>query len=329
MKSPHRRLVSGALAGALLIALTACSSSSTSSGGSATDTLRTETESLGAIGMSSESTNAGSSPAMSDTVTSEAASESAGASTATSSGEQPKLLTPGTLTVASVSDSKPNAYLDNGQWKGFDVDLITAIAKDAGLNVEIRAIDFSAMFPAIESGRFDLGAASSAGTVERQKIVGFSDGYLIGYLGVLTKKDSGITQDAASTAGKRIGLLQGSIQEGYAKKYMPDATVVTFPDNNSGVAGLRSGRIDGYFLDYVVGTQYIAQDADLHQPLTFPAFDLPAAFPIAKENQGLRDLVNAGIKKQVASGNYLALYKKYFPGIPVPKQLPPYPLPKG
>ncbi len=333
MRSLHRTLFSGALAGALLVSVVACSSSS-ASGSSGPDTIRIETESLGSIALSTPTSDAGSESAGSSAGSGSAGSEagestsSSGAS-ASSSGQQPKLITPGTLMVASMSDSKPNAYLDNGQWKGFDVDLITAIAKDAGLTVQIRAIDFSAMFPAIESGRFDIGAASSAGTVERQKIVGFSQGYLIGYLGVLTKKDSGITKDAASTAGKRIGLLQGSIQEGYAKKYMPKATVVTFPDNNSGVAALRSGRIDGYFLDYVVGAQYIAQDNSLHQPLSFPAFDLPAAFPIAKSNQGLRDLVNAGIEKQVKSGNYLKLYKQYFPGIPVPAQLPPYPLPKG
>ncbi len=226
-----------------------------------------------------------------------------------------------------MSDEKPNAYIVNGQWKGFDVDLISAIAKDMGLKVEFRAMDFTALFPAVESGRLDIAAASSAGTVERQKIVGFSSGYLIGYVGVLTKKTSGITSANASTAGKRIGLLQGSIQESYAKKDFPKATVVEFPDNNSGVEALETGRIDGYFLDYVNGVQYIAQHKDLTQPLSLPAFDLPAAFPIAKANSALKDAVNAGLAEEVKNGTYLKLYKEYFPGIPVPSQLPPYKLP--
>lgn len=240
-----------------------------------------------------------------------------------------KTLTPGTLLVGTQSDGKPNAYLENGQWKGFDLDLITAIAKDVGLKVEFRAIDFSALFPAVSSGRFDIGAASSAGTIERQKIVGFSKGYLIGYLGVLTKKNSGITKDPTSTAGKRIGLLQGSIQASYAAKDFPKATVVEFPDSNSGVAALESGTIDGYFLDYVAGQPYTKQHADLVEPLSLPAFDLPAAFPIAKSNTGLIAAVNAGLVKEVKNGTYLKLYKQYFPGIPVPAQLPPYALPSA
>lgn len=330
MKSLHRRLFCGALVGALVVSLVACSST-TPSGSSGSDTIRPETESLGSIAIPVTTTSDANTPSVDSSASnnSDGASASSSGPSSSSSAEQPKLITPGTLMIASTSDGKPNSYLENGQWKGFDIDLITAIATDANLKVQIRGIEFSAMFPAIESGRFDIGAASSAGTIERQKIVGFSQGYLIGYLGVLTNNDSGITKDPASTAGKRLGLLQGSIQESYAKKYMPNATVVTFPDNNSGVAALRTGRINGYFLDYVVGTQYIAQDAKLHQPLSFPAFDLPAAFPIAKGNQGLRDLVNAGLVKQVESGNYLKLYKQYFPGIPVPAQLPPYPLPKG
>ncbi|SDO17304.1 amino acid ABC transporter substrate-binding protein, PAAT family [Nakamurella panacisegetis] len=303
---------------AVLVA--ACGSSSTSTAASS-DTSAPVAASLAAI-------SAVAAPA------SPAASISAGPSSAQASAAPGSAAavpavttqTPGTLLVGTVSDGKPNAYLENNQWKGFDLDLITAIAKDIGLKVEFRAIDFSALFPAVSSGRFDIGAASSAGTVERQKIVGFSKGYLIGYLGVLTKKTSGIT-NAASTAGKRIGLLQGSIQEAYAKRDFPKATVVEFPDSNSGVAALESGTIDGYFLDYVAGQPYTKQHTDLVEPISVPAFDLPAAFPIAKSNTGLIAAVNAAMVTEVKNGTYLRLYKQYFPGIPVPGQLPPYALP--
>lgn len=240
-----------------------------------------------------------------------------------------KTITPGTLTVGTTSDSKPNAYIENGQFKGFDLDLTRAIAAKLNLKVEFSAIDFPGLFPAVASGRFDMGAASTAGTVERQKIVDFSDGYLGGYLGVLTKKTSGITKDNASTNGKRLGLLQGSIQEAYAKKFLPGATLVMFPDNNSGVSALESGRIDAYFLDYVVGTDYMAQHADLTQPIALPAFDLPAAFPMKKGNTALEAAVNKALVEVVKDGTWLKLYDQYFTKAPKPKDLPPYALPKA
>ena len=77
-----------------------------------------------------------------------------------------------------------------------------------------------------------------------------------------------------------------------------------FPDNNAGVAALQTGRVDGYFLDYVVGTDYIDQHPELVQPIAVPAFDQPAAFPIKKGNTALEDGVNKALG-ELAPGRHL------------------------
>ena len=236
-------------------------------------------------------------------------------------------VTAGVLSVATMSDAKPNCWIENGEFKGFDLDLARAIGAKLGLTVEFAAIDFPALFPSVAQGRYDMAAASTAGTVERQKIVDFSAGYLGGYLGVLTTKSSGITADNASTDGKRLGLLQGSIQEAYAKKFLPGATLVMFPDNNAGVAALLTGRVDGYFLDFVVGTDYIDQHPDLVQPIAVPAFDQPAAFPIKKGNTALKEGVDKALGELVEDGTWMKLYLQYFTKAPKPTDLPPYALP--
>jgi len=238
-----------------------------------------------------------------------------------------KTIKPGVLSVATMSDAKPNCWIENGEFKGFDLDLARAIGAKLGLTVEFAAIDFPALFPSVAQGRYDMAAASTAGTIERQKIVDFSAGYLGGYLGVLTTKTSGITKDNASTNGKRLGLLQGSIQEAYAKKFLPGATLVMFPDNNAGVSALQTGRVDGYFLDYVVGTDYIEQHPQLTQPIAIPAFDQPAAFPIKKGNTALAEGVNKALAELVEDGTWMKLSSQYFSRAPKPEDLPPYQLP--
>lgn len=236
-------------------------------------------------------------------------------------------LRPGMLSVATLADSKPNAWIDNNIFKGFDLDLIRAIGKGVDLEVQFSAIDFPGLLPAIAQGRYDVGAASIAGTVARQKIVAFSRGYLGGYLGVLTTKTSGITKDTKSTNNKRLGLVQGTIQEQYAEKFLPGATRVTFPDNNAGVAALRSGRVDAFFLDFVVGTDYEKQYSNLTQPIAVPAFDQPAAFPVKKGSDALLAALNDGLGAVVKDGTWQKLYDQYFSEAPKPKSLPPYALP--
>ena len=55
-----------------------------------------------------------------------------------------------------------------------------------------------------------------------KKTVDFSDGYLAGYLSVLTS-DAKIT-GAEGLAGKRLGVVQGTLQEIYAAKNFKDTT---------------------------------------------------------------------------------------------------------
>ena len=75
--------------------------------------------------------------------------------------------------------------------------------------------DFSAILPAVSNGQFDVGVAAIGITDKRKATVDFSDGYLAGYLTVITTKDSGIT-DVNGLSGKRLGVVQGTLQEAYA-----------------------------------------------------------------------------------------------------------------
>ena len=92
-------------------------------------------------------------------------------------------------------------------------------------------------------------------TDKRKETVDFSNGYLAGYLTVITTKTSGI-KDTNSLAGKRLGVVQGTLQEAYAVKNFTSANLVRFPDNNSAIAAVNSGSVDGHFLDYEAAKAY-------------------------------------------------------------------------
>ncbi len=60
--------------------------------------------------------------------------------------------------------------------------------------------------------------------------------------------DADIT-GAEGLKGKRLGVVQGTLQEIYAQKNFTGTDLVKFPDNNSAVSGLNNGTIDAHFLD--------------------------------------------------------------------------------
>jgi polar amino acid transport system substrate-binding protein len=245
-----------------------------------------------------------------------------------SAGNADGVAQPGVLKIGTSNNIKPYAYQENGKLTGFEIDLITAAAQKAGLKPQFVTMDFSGLLPAVNNRQFDVVASAVGITAQRQKMVDFSEGYLAGYFGVLTRPTSGITKDVASVKGKKIAVLQGSIEDANSEKFIPGAQIVRFPDDNSADLALSNNRVDGFFNDYDPNLGIIAKypNLKLAQPITMPATDFPAGWAVKKGNTALVDKLDTALKQVVDDGTWLDLYKKYFPQDPVPSgdQLPPY-----
>jgi polar amino acid transport system substrate-binding protein len=233
------------------------------------------------------------------------------------------LIEPGTIRVASMGDAKPYTFTDeNGEFTGFDVELFKDVAERIGVEeVVFTGQDFSAILPAVANGQFDVGVAAIGITEERKQTVDFSDGYLAGYLTVLTA-EPGIKEET-DVAGIRLGVVQGTLQEKYAVDNFPDAELVRFPDNNSGVSALNSGTIDAHFADYEAAKEYAAQYDGLELAINIPSFDAPAGFAIKPGNDAFREALNGALHEAMEDGTWKELYQKWFPGSPMPDQYLP------
>ena len=231
-------------------------------------------------------------------------------------------ITGGTLRVGTLTDTKPYAYVENGVTKGFDVEMLEEVAKRLDLKVEFVTQEFSALLPSVSNGLLDIATASISNTEERRKIVDFSDTYFIGYISVIASKTGGVTEDPASLKGKRLGLIQGTIQDGYAQANF-GADIVRFPDNNAAIAALKSGTIDAHFLDYPVAQDYADKDANLSIPISVAVPEYPVGFAISKKNKALTKAVNDQIKALIDDGTWLKIETKYFPEQPVDDMFKP------
>ncbi|GAT72159.1 ABC transporter substrate-binding protein [Microbacterium hydrocarbonoxydans] len=244
------------------------------------------------------------------------------------SGDEPTdnpygLITPGEIRVASLGDAKPYTFTDeSGEFTGFDVELFTDVANRIGIEkVVFTGQDFSGLLAAVANGQFDVGVAAIGITEERKETVDFSDGYLAGYLTVMASPESDIT-DEDSLAGKRLGVVQGTLQEAYAVKNFTDTELVRFPDNNSAISAVNSGSIDAHFLDYEAAKEYAAQYG-LENAIDIPSFDAPAGFAIAKGKDEFKDALNEALHAAMEDGTWKELYEKWFPGSPMPDQYLP------
>ncbi|MGI3900727.1 MAG: ABC transporter substrate-binding protein [Janthinobacterium lividum] len=235
------------------------------------------------------------------------------------------LIDPTTIGVGTMGDSKPYAFVDaDGRFDGFDIELFREVARRMGFgpdHVTFTGQDFSALLPSVANGRFDV-AVGAIGTTEiRKKMVDFSDGYLAGYLTVLAADPA--IKGVDDLPGKRLGVVQGTLQETYAKAHFTKADIVDFPDNNSAVSALNSGSIDAHFLDYEAAKQFGDRYAGLRLAANIPSFDAPAGFVVKKGNDALRQAFDKALHDAMQDGTWKRLYVKWFPGSPMPAQYLP------
>jgi polar amino acid transport system substrate-binding protein len=74
----------------------------------------------------------------------------------------------------------PFVAVVNNRYGGFDIEMVKRFAEKEGLNLEITAMDFSALVASLASGKVDMIADGIAITEERSKQIDFSDPYIEG-----------------------------------------------------------------------------------------------------------------------------------------------------
>jgi polar amino acid transport system substrate-binding protein len=236
------------------------------------------------------------------------------------------LIDPNMISVGSLGDAKPYAFTTaTGEFTGFDVEFLRNVLGRIGFKedqIQFTGQEFAALLPSVSNGRFDIAAAAIGITDKRKQVVDFSDGYLAGYLSVLSGEDA-ITEDVASLDGKRLGVVQGTLQEIYARKNFAKSDIVQFPDNNTGVAALNNGTIDAHFLDYEAAKTYGETYKALAIKQNIPSFDAPAGFAVKPGNTALREALNKAMHEAMQDGTWRDLYQKWFPGSPMPEQYLP------
>src|SRR5437660_6058302 len=80
------------------------------------------------------------------------------------------------LKVGSTPTGIPFTFLDTktNSIQGVMVDLITEIAKDAGFQVQIEPMQFSALVPSLTSNKIDIISAAMFATSARKEVIDFS-----------------------------------------------------------------------------------------------------------------------------------------------------------
>jgi len=165
------------------------------------------------------------------------------------------VLDSGELRVGTSADLPPLTMKDSkGEIRGFEPDLIEALA-DA-MNLEIRYVvkPFSELLPSLERGEVDLVIAGMTITPRRNARVAFAGPYFISGKAALTKSPSLAAAGDPKDINKRtrMTVLAGSTSEQFARRELPEVELVAVDDYDDAVRLVLNNEVEVMIADYPV-----------------------------------------------------------------------------
>jgi arginine/ornithine transport system substrate-binding protein len=207
-----------------------------------------------------------------------------------------------------------------GKLDGFDIDIAKAIAKAAGVEVELVAQDWDGIIPALLAKKYDCIIASMSITEERKKKVAFSDKYYNTPARFVAKKGSIKKFSRDVIKGKSIGVQRATIHDKYlTDNYGKDVKVKRYSTQDEVYLDLTSGRLDLFLSDSIAASDGFLQKKE-GKDFEFVGPELTdkkwfgdgAGIAVRKQDTDLVILLNKAIQTIRADGTYQKIQDKYF-----------------
>lgn len=228
-----------------------------------------------------------------------------------------KILESGKLVLATSPDFAPLEFEDlssgEAQYVGSDIELAKYIAEKLGVELEISAMDFSAVQAAIPSGQADIAISGFARTEERAQNLELSTPFNItedGGQTVLVAKGQGANYTAAEDfSGLQIGAQNGSLQYNLVSSQLPeDVEIVPVGSLNDGVLMLETGKIDALASD-LSNAELLLESHDGIETTDF-MFEYSSEGNVAAVKKGETELIEA-VNEIIEEVNELGLYQQW------------------
>jgi ABC-type amino acid transport substrate-binding protein len=245
---------------------------------------------LSATGCSSNDTSSQTSSSASSQSTKSSASASS------ESDAEFKLVEAGKLTIGSDLAYPPMEYMDGDTPTGFGVAMMEEICDRIGLECNfLSPQNFDTLITQVAAGTtMDVAMSSITITDEREEEVDFSDPYYDSNQAIVVLKDSGITS-RDELNGQPVAAQSGTTGEDWIRENLKDSEFTAYNTPAEALAALRTGAVVAVVYDEPVAQNNVSGEYDDCEILDVIATGEQYGIAINKDNDALREAINAAL----------------------------------
>jgi polar amino acid transport system substrate-binding protein len=226
----------------------------------------------------------------------------------------------GVIKVGTSADYPPFESVDeNGNKVGFDIELMTEIARRLDVELEWVDMPFDSLIAAVQEGKIDASISAFNYSEERDQTIDFSDPYYTSEDAFTVAEDfTGTIDNPQDVAGFKVGVQTGTTQDGWltdtlvADGALPEGNLFRYDRVDQAMLDLKSGRIDVMMSDFVPAQALAKQLGGLEIVYHGVLSSGPMNIVIPDQDVQLQQAINQIIKQLQDEGFIEQLAVKYF-----------------
>ncbi len=203
-----------------------------------------------------------------------------------------------------------------GEFVGFEIDLITEAARRLGHTVEVVNIPFNGLFSAVQSGRIDVALSSMTITEKRLASVSFAQPYYDSAQSLTVLASSSVS-GLEEMDGAVIGVDTGSTGDMWTTANSQQygfGEIRRFEGLAPAMLDLQSRRIDAYISD-IPSLQYFVKDKPQFKVIERIETGERYSMMFARNSRWVEP-VNDAISRLKEEGFVAALHERWFGTVP-------------
>lgn len=212
--------------------------------------------------------------------------------------------------VGTNAEFAPFEYLEDGKIVGFDMDLMAAISKEIGVEIEIKDMAFDGLLPALQAKKVDMIIAGMTATEERKKAVNFSETYYKANQVIITSEDAEDISNFEGLKGKTVGVILGFTGDVVVSE-IDGVEVKKYNAGYAAIMDLKEGKIDAVVLDGEPAKNFVKNNGGI-KITSAEGEKEEYAMAVSKDNVELLGKINTALTTLKENGTYDKLLKKWF-----------------
>ena len=218
----------------------------------------------------------------------------------------------GTIKVGTEGTYPPFSFKnEKGELAGFDIEIISEVAKRLDIKVEFVPTEWKAMFAGLDSERFDVIVNQVGINEKRSEKYDFSLPYTVSGAQVVVNKETIDINSIEDLKSRKVGVTQGSNYEEVAKQ--AGANIQYYKGADEIFADLGAKRIEAALNDRLFMSEYFLKNPNTNLKIVGKTFNMEqSGFAFRKGSPELIEAVNKALKEMQADGTYLKISQKWF-----------------